>query len=164
VKKLFFSTLLLFAVCLPSLAQVEIDTKSLAGTWSSKKDMATAEVTYKKSGVLEYRIEFSAEQLQGSIVMKAQGTWRAETDSLIQTLNPKTLSVKYNGSNPAIGQHVESMISANSDKLIAQFGGSAGEFVLKNVVVADDLLIFSSQIPSLNGEMKEERVVMHRVK
>lgn len=164
MEKFIFSSLLFLAVCLPSLAQVEIDTKALLGTWTAKKDVATAEVTYKKSGKQDYRIEFSAAQLQGSIVMKAHGTWRAEGNSLVQTLDPKTVSVKYSGSNSAIGQQIENMIRANSDKMISQFGGSEGEFVLSDVVVADDLLIFTSQMPSMDGTTKDERVVMRRVK
>lgn len=162
MRHFILSSLLLFLACLPSLAQVEIDTKALLGTWTVKKDMATAEVTYKKSGKMDYRIEFSAAQLQGAIVTTTSGTWRAEGSNLVQTFDPKTIKVKYNGSNPTIGQQIESMVSANSDKLLAQFGGGAGEFVFSDVIVADDLLIFTSQMPTPDGQTKEERVVMRR--
>ena len=130
MKHIILTSLLLLASCLPALAQVEIDTKALLGTWSLKKDMATVEITYKKGEKLSYRIEINAAQMQGSIVINTQGTWRAEGNNLIQTLDPKTLSVKYNGSNAAIGQQIEAAMTANSDRIMSQFGGSKGEFLL----------------------------------
>lgn len=162
MKRYILSSLLLLMAFLPAMAQVEIDTKTLLGTWSAKKDMATVGFTYKKAGKLDMRVEINAAQMQGSIVIKSQGTWRAEADSLVQTLDPESISVKYNGSNSAMGQQIEAAFSANKGKMMEQFGGGKGEFVLRNVIVADDLLIYTSQLPAPDGKAKEERVVMHR--
>jgi len=162
MKHLILSTLLLFAACLPASAQVEIDTKALLGTWTTKKDMALVEMTYAKHGKMESRIEVNASQLQGSIIIKSSGTWRAESDSIVQVIDPNSISVKYNGSNNAIGAQIESMVSANKEKMFGQFGAGKGEIVLRNVVVADNLLIFSQKFPSLDGSLKEEKVVMRK--
>ena len=162
IKSLLLLAALLLAA--PVVAQVEIDQKALIGAWTLKKDPMTITLTFKKGGKLEQKIVISAAEMQGSIRTTMKGEWTSAADSICVKVDPESVQAKYIGSNKQIGDMIEQSFTANRDKLMQQAGVT--DQVLRQVVIADDILIFSQQIPAIPGmtEAKEERVVMTREK
>ena len=158
---LFLSLLLL---CLPLAAQVEIDQKALLGSWKMTKAPMELTLTFKKGGQFEQKTLISSAEMGGSIRIVFKGTWEAAADSLALTVDPESVQVKYLGSNSQMGDMIEQGFRANRDKMMQQFGGKAQ--VLRNVVVADDLLLFAQQMPAVPGmsEAHEEKLVFMREK
>ena len=156
--------LLLLLVAMPLSAQVEIDQKALLGSWKLNKAPLELTLKFAKGGKLEQKMIISSAEMQGSIRMNLTGTWEAVADSISIGVDPESIAVKYMGQNSKIGDMVEQGFRANRDKMLEQFGGKTQ--VLRNVIVADDLLIFTQQIPAIPGmsEAREEKVVMTREK
>ncbi|MBO6189806.1 MAG: hypothetical protein J6N92_03220 [Alloprevotella sp.] len=156
--------LLLLLLATPLAAQVEIDQKALLGSWKLNKAPLELTLKFAKGGKLEQKMIISSAEMQGSIRMTLTGTWEATADSISIGVDPESIAVKYMGQNSQIGDMVEQGFRANRDKMLEQFGGKTQ--VLRNVIVADDLLIFTQQIPAIPGmsEAREEKVVMTREK
>lgn len=156
--------LLLLLLATPLAAQVEIDQKALLGSWKLNKAPLELTLKFAKGGKLEQKMIISSAEMQGSIRMNLTGTWTASADSISISVDPESIAVKYMGQNSQIGDMVEQGFRANRDKMLEQFGGKTQ--VLRNVIVADDLLIFTQQIPAIPGmsEAREEKVVMTREK
>ena len=158
-----FLILAIFALAMPIAAQVEIDQKTLLGAWTLKKESVELTLNLKKDGKLEQTMLISSPEMGGSVRSNIAGTWIAAGDSITIRVKPEDVGVKYIGSNRQLGDMIEQSFLANREMMMEQMGGK--EQTLRNVIVADDLLIFSQRMPQMPGveaEPKEEKVIMTR--
>lgn len=158
-------TLVVFSLAMPIAAQVEIDQETLLGAWTLKKAPVELTLNFRKGGKLEQTMLISSPEMGGSVRTNIKGAWLAAGDSITISVEPENVSVKYLGSNRQIGDMIEQSFLANRDKMMDQMGGR--EQTLRNVIVTDDLLIFSQLMPAMPGttaEPREEKVVMNRKK
>lgn len=158
--------LLLALYAAPLFAQVEIPTDELLGTWNytlKKGFAADLALTFKGDNSFRQLTTVSASQIGGSVKISVEGTWVTAGDSITLTTDPESLDAKYKGSNAEIGQQIEQAIRATRGNTFQMMGSSQGSFVLRHVVLADDLLMFRQTLPDpATGALKEEQIVMKR--
>ncbi|MBR1732710.1 MAG: hypothetical protein IJ729_03075 [Alloprevotella sp.] len=151
--------LLAFLLAVPAFGQVSIDENAVAGTWKFTKDEAKVTMTFKEDHTYSNKIFIAVEQLDGALSITWQGTWATEADTLIQKMDMTTINVKYVGNNKEVGQQIEQMMNANKGALAEQFASKETDLKMCNVVVADDIMTYTT----MQGETPQT-VIMTRSK
>lgn len=151
--------LLALLLAAPAFGQVSIDENAVVGTWKFTKDEAKITMTFKEDHTYNNKIFLAVEQLEGALSITWQGTWTTEADTLTQKMDMTTINVKYVGDNKEIGQQIEQMMNANKGALAEQFASKDTDLKLRNVVVADDIMTYTT----MQGET-QQTVIMTRSK
>lgn len=158
--------LLVSLFSLSAAAQVSIPTDDLIGSWTYKvEEGVTADITmtFKGDNTIHQIMTMNIAQIGGAIDMTSDGTWVVAGDSITLTMDINSVKVKYKGNNKEMGAMVEQQFQANREALLKSFGDGQ-TIILRHVVVADNILCYDQQIPTVDGKTEEMKIVMNRKK
>lgn len=168
MKRIFklnlLTALLLLMVAAPAAAQVQLDEKAFCGKWGTTMQGVKFRLTFGKDHSFEQRTDVPLPNNMGTIHVTAPGTWRADSNTVALKVDGEKVALKVDVSDAQIRQMIEQQIAANRDQMMQWVGGN--EILMRDVIVADDLLLFSQEIPNpMNPEKKQlQKMTMTREK
>lgn len=130
----------------PAAAQVQLDEKAFCAAWNGTLQGVKFRLTFRKDHSFEQRTDMPLPNNMGTVHVTAAGTWKADSNTVALTVDPERVTSKYEGSNAQVKQMIEQQFQANRDQLLKQLGGTT--LLLRDVIVADNLLIFTQETPN----------------
>jgi len=146
-RSIILTVLAVLLLAAPAAAQVQLDEKAFCASWTCTLQGVKIHLTFGKDHRFEQRTDVPLPGNAGTLHVTAPGTWRADSNTVALTVDAERVTCKYEGGNAQMKQLVEQQFQANRDQMLQQIGGGR-EVLMRDVIVADNLLLFTQEMPN----------------